>query len=273
MTAELLQTFPWEVELESKLRRLIDPNDKVHGLDHIKTVVESVSRLLLEPEFSNEGIDVETLIAGAYLHDVGYVGLEKSSIDSFEHPQIGIEMGKDLLNQIGFDPAKIDDVLYLVLNHDNAKWILPNWHLPSHTARLSAEEVEAREQSNKPGLKRALLLLKEADSKEYTDTTGTQRTFEYGRLKNFPLGTNPNCFDPMNKSTLSNLLIFPHLAWLNATTKKGKLAAARGYLFAELWVKKYCDENSILYKPNEKLEEVIWALAEIPGEVPEYLRI
>lgn len=254
--------YIWEKSLIESLNQVISLDDKVHGLPHILNVVDNVYVLQFEPEFSRHSIDEEVLIAGAYLHDIGYAFKGSFSNDTFEHIEYGIRMAQTILKNIeGFDPNKISHVLYLIHNHDNAKFTVPNYHLDSKP-RITQEQVNKREQTDDPNLRIALSILKEADSREYTDLTGTERTFQYGQRHNFPLhpaGESPSPHHPLNLCTLSNLLLFPHLAWLNATTAKGKLAAARGYLAAENWVRQYCAEHDILYSSDQNMEEILWA--------------
>lgn len=259
--------YPWEKSLIESLKQVVSVDDKVHGLLHFLNVVDNVYVLQFEPEYNKHSIDQEVLIAGAYLHDIGYSLKAPFSNDTFEHVEYGVRMAQNILEHLdGFDPSKIDHVLYLINNHDNAKFAVPNYHLDSKP-RLTQDQVNKREQTDDPSLRIALSILKEADSREYTDLSGTERTFSYGQRHNFPLhpvGESPSPHHPLNLCTLSNLLLFPHLAWLNATTAKGKLAAARGYLAAEDWVGQYCAQHNIAYTTDQNMEEILWARSAIP---------
>lgn len=263
--------YGWEQQIQEELLRVIPVHDTIHGISHLLTVVESVYLLQFEPEFLQLPVDEETLIAGAYLHDIGYAFKGQFSKDTFEHIEYGVQMARSILEKIdGFGIQKIEKVLYLVRNHDNAKFSVPNYFL-DNKPRLSPSQLMDLEQTSDSSLRIALLILKEADSREYTDLTGTERTFAYGQRHNFPLhptGENPSPHHPLNLCTLSNLLLFPHLAWLNATTAKGKLAAARGYLAAEGWVRQYCKQHNIFYTTDQTMEEIQWAKSSHPELIP-----
>ncbi len=266
--------YAWEQPLQEAMRRLIPETDKVHGFNHAQAVVDSVYQLQFEPEFRSRPLDGEVLIAGAYIHDIGYAYQGPFSKDTFEHIAYGEDMARAILTNVqGFDPQKIDAVMYLLRNHDNAKFSVPNHHL-GDVPRFTPADVVKREQTDDPSFRTALAILKEADSKEYTDLSGTQRTFKYGQDRGFPLvpdGESPSPRHSLNRATLSNLLLFPHLAWLNATTEKGKYAAARGYLAAEQWVFDYCQREGIVYVPDLSMEEVSWAKSYHQELVPEHL--
>lgn len=253
--------YAWEQPLLEALNRIIPPQDTIHGLPHISQVVENVYVLRFEPEFKDRPVEEEVLIAGAYLHDIGYAFKGQFSKDTFEHIEYGVQMAREILAKIeGLDSQKIEKVIYLIQNHDNAKFSVPNFHL-GNTPRSSPGQIKLHEQTDDEGLRNALAIIKEADSKEYTDLSGTERTFKYGQDRGFPLhpaGESPSPHHPLNLCTLSNLLLFPHLAWLNATTAKGKLAAARGYIAAEDWVRQYCAEHTILYTTDQTMEEILW---------------
>lgn len=263
--------FPWEQSLLEELSAVIPTNDVIHGLPHILSVVKNVYELRFEPEFVNQPVDEEILVAGAYLHDIGYFFNGPFSKDTFEHVAYGVQMARDILTKNdSFDHQKIEKILYLIQNHDNAKFSVPNFHL-GNTSRFSPNQMKLQEQTDDQGLRSALAILKEADSKEYTDLSGTERTFKYGQERGFPLhptGESPSPHHPLNLCTLSNLLLFPHLAWLNATTAKGKLAAARGYIAAEDWVRRYCTEHNILYTLDQDMEEIQWAKSTHPELIP-----
>lgn len=266
-------SYPWEEALVKKLKILMLPEDKAHNYEHLEAVVERVLQIRQEPEFANQDVDDEVLRAGTYLHDVGYYDPSKMvSVDSYEHIEEGIELAKSLLPKVSFPKKKIADVLYLIDNHDNAKWSIPNLNLPNHEARRTEEEIKKHEEKGNPDLRQALLILKEADSAEYTDIQGIERALYYSELKGILIKANPNVNDPLNENTLSNLFIFPHLAWLNSTTEKGKLTAVFGYLRTEAWVKQYCQQYNIPYTPDKEAEEIKWALEVVPDEVPDYLR-
>ncbi len=263
------ETFPWEDALFRIVSEAMPPGDQTHNADHARLVAKRAREIRSQPEFvADPHIDDEALIAGAYLHDIGYCAPEKMvSVDSYEHIEEGVAISRRVLADIGFDPAHRERVIYLVRNHDNAKWSIPNWDLPGHGPRLSQAEIEALEASEDEGLQRALLILKEADSAEYTDLHGTERTWAYCEAKGIAIQPEPSYARALNADRLSNLLIFPHLAWLNATTEKGKRAAALGYLRAEQWVYDYCKQYGIAYEPDAEAEEVRWALRTIPDEV------
>jgi HD domain len=250
--------FPWEDDLVNIINNLMPADDKVHSSGHSLTVAAKVRELLQEPEYSNpdlpDFIDIEALIAGAYLHDVGYFSRgEIKAVDSYEHVVIGKEESAKILAEIkSFSDEKIAKVQYLVFNHDNAKWTIPNWSLPNHKSRYSKAAAKEAEATDDDGLRLSLQIIKEADSSEYTDLTGTQRTWDYGEMKGIPVLPYPHHLDPVNKNRLSNLLTFPHLAWLNAYTRKGQLLAHNGFIAAEDWVTKYTSENKIAYKPDKK---------------------
>lgn len=266
--------YAWEQPLQEAMERIIPENDVVHGFVHAQAVVDSVYGLQFEPEFRLFPPDGEVLIAGAYVHDIGYAYHGPFSKDTFEHIAYGEGMARDILTSInGFNPQKIEAVIYLLRNHDNAKFSVPNHHLAG-VPRFTPADVEKREQTDDPSLRTALVILKEADSREYTDLWGTQRALKYGQDRGFPLvvdGESPSPHHSLNRATLSNILLFPHLAWLNATTEKGKDAASRGYLAAEQWVFEYCREHGFLYVPDRTMEEVLWALNAHPELVPEHL--
>lgn len=259
--------YGWEQQIQEELLRVIPVHDTIHGISHLLTVVESVYLLQFEPEFLQLPVDEETLIAGAYLHDIGYAFKGQFSKDTFEHIEYGVQMAREILAKIEwFNSQKIEKVIYLIQNHDNAKFSVPNFHL-GNTSRFSLDQMKLQEQTDDEGLRNALAIIKEADSKEYTDLSGTERTFKYGQDRGFPLhpaGESPSPHHPLNLCTLSNLLLFPHLAWLNATTTKGKLAAARGYLAAEDWVGRYCAQHNIAYTTDENMEEILWARSANP---------
>lgn len=267
--------YAWEQPLTEAMQRLIPETDRVHGFHHAQAVVDSVYQLQFEPEFRSRPLDAEVLIASAYVHDIGYAYQGPFSQDTFEHIEYGEHMAREILTNVkGFDPQKIDAVMYLVRNHDNAKFSVPNHHL-GDVPRFTPADVTKREQSDDPSLPTALAILKEADSKEYTDLSGTQRTFAYGQARGFPLvpdGDSPSPHHSLNRATLSNILLFPHLAWMNATTEKGKYAAARGYLAAERWVFEYCRDHGIPYVPDATMEEVSWAMDNHPDLVSEHFR-
>lgn len=267
--------YAWEQPLLQRLQEIISGSETVHGVEHALAVVNSAYELSFEPEFRERSIDREILIAAGYLHDIGYAHAGSFSKDTFEHVAYGIEMTREILGSLSeFDPSKIEGVVYLILNHDNAKLGVPNHHLGDRP-RLTPDEIRLREETKDEGLRMALCVLKEADSREYTDISGTKRTFEYGQARSFPLiveRKSPSPHDPLNLCTLSNLLLFPHLAWLNATTAKGKLLAAKGYLAAEQWVFNYCHEHGIYYNPDHAMEEIHWALKNNQDLVPTHLQ-
>ena len=236
-------------ELVDRVKKFIAPEDKIHGFDHILAVVANVKAVRAEPEFAGKYIDEEVLLAAAYLHDIGYFYKDLMSIDSFEHIELGIETAREILTEIEFDKTKIEDVCYLILNHDNPKWPIPNL-MRDNNPRLTIDEITEREKTDKPWLKDALAILKEADSSEYTDMKGIERTMLYSTRIGLPVLGNPTWQDSMNKNALSNLLIFPYVAWLNATTAKGKKRAEEGYINTQKWIKTYCEENGISFVPE-----------------------
>lgn len=244
--------YKWELELGEFVDSVVPDSDKAHDIGHSLKVIARVKELLAEPEYKNSEIDTESLIAAAYLHDVGYHYLGNiESADSFEHIAAGVQAAKDILPKLEFPTQKIDTVLYLILNHDNAKWGLKNANLEGQICRLNESEIANREETSDPNTLLALQVLKEADSYEYTDLRGTERTWNYSTEKGMPVLPNPSYKDALNANTLSNLLIFPHLAWLNAHTKTGKKLAARGYQAAEKWVSDYCAAHNLEYTRDE----------------------
>ncbi len=266
--------YNWEAGFVQGLQDLIRTDDKVHGLDHCLSVVERVYQLQSEPEFQSLPPDGEILTASGYLHDLGYASDGHFSPDTFEHLEYGQKYARELLQTLdGFDHLKISGVLYLIGNHDNAKFSQRNFHL-GDKPRLTRRQVILREQTGDRRLKTALAILKEADSQEYTDIKGTQRTYEYCQVRGFPLtidGEGPSPHHSLNRCTLSNLLLFPHLAWSNATSGKGKLAAVRGYIAAEKWVYDFCQDHKLAYFPDYRMPEIIWASSNTPGLLPKHI--
>ncbi len=267
-------TYNWEAEILRIIEDIMPSSDMTHNATHVRAVAKRARRIRLEPEFRHKHtIDDEILIAGAYLHDVGYCEPARMiSVDSFEHIDVGVRKSLGILTRIRFPNPKIPGVLYLIKNHDNAKWSIPNWNLPGRMARLSPEQIREWEWSDDIGLKDALKIVKEADSAEFTDKGGTLRTWYYGEMKNIPIKPYPSHTHILNEDRLSNLLIFPHLAWLSASTQKGKQVASLGYLRAESWVYNYCQEHSIPYVPNPEVEEIQWAFSNMEDRIPPHLK-
>jgi len=81
-------------------------NEPVAGTDHVERMVTWCQRL-----GPGEEADMEILIAGALLHDVGVV------IDRKKHYVVGRKRAAEILHQVGFPENKIDEVLHVLEAH------------------------------------------------------------------------------------------------------------------------------------------------------------
>ena len=127
----LTESYPssWRGVLTEAVERYYLSAEKAHGLQHVKDVERLCLEISKEPEYANCSIDNEVLSTAALLHDSGYSQKKDSwSQDQREHVQEGMRVAQEILSEIpafSENPQKIEQVLYLILNHDNTNYLFP----------------------------------------------------------------------------------------------------------------------------------------------------
>jgi uncharacterized protein len=88
-----------------------DPNDPVHGFDHVQRVLHMAEYLGQEL-----GADLEIIRAAALLHDAAGAH-PQSQVPREQHEYASAEFGRQVLQEEGWPQERIDAVLHCILAH------------------------------------------------------------------------------------------------------------------------------------------------------------
>ena len=141
-------------------RSWYDPNDPVHGFDHVQRVLYMAEYLGREL-----GADLEILRAAALLHDAAGAH-PQSEISRERHELASAEFGREILRKKGWAKERIDAVLHCILAH-------------RYRGKLSPKTLEAK-------------ILFDADKLDVIGAFGIARTIGYAVQAGLPIYQAPS---------------------------------------------------------------------------------
>ncbi|MFA6963815.1 MAG: HD domain-containing protein [Patescibacteria group bacterium] len=106
--------YDWQDKLEKKIKEYLKGYTACHDFYHLERVKDIAIKIS-----KNIACDEEILVAAVLLHDIGYKNHED---DDKHHFKYSMEIAKKWLPELGFPPAKMDDVLEAIRLHDNYAW-------------------------------------------------------------------------------------------------------------------------------------------------------
>jgi putative nucleotidyltransferase with HDIG domain len=109
-----------EERLKEQVFSILEKGRADWDVPHTQAVVYWIKKLI-----EKEGGEERILIPAAYLHDIGYSKLKNltdyASIKQVKehHMEIGAEIAEDILEGFDFTEAEKDEIIHLILVHDN----------------------------------------------------------------------------------------------------------------------------------------------------------
>jgi uncharacterized protein len=141
-------------------RSWYDPNDPVHGFDHVQRVLNMAEYLGREL-----GADLEILRAAALLHDSAGAH-PQSEVAREQHEVASAEFGREILKKEGWPKERIDAVLHCILAH-------------RYRGKLEPKTLEAK-------------ILFDADKLDVIGAFGIARTIGYAVQAGLPIYQAPS---------------------------------------------------------------------------------
>ncbi|EKD57068.1 MAG: hypothetical protein ACD_58C00010G0014 [uncultured bacterium] len=165
-----------------------------HDIEHC----HRVAKIAREVAKDYNKADTEIIIAGCYLHDVGYTKA------SYGHPHCvaGVKIAQDILEKIGYSQDKIDKICEIVLHHEDSKFGIK--YQPNLETRI----------------------VQDADAIDGFGAVGLSRFFQFAGSTNMPLWIPSYKKEPKiiyeNISIIHNIEAVIKYAGEICTTKLGK---------------------------------------------------
>lgn len=248
----------WRARLIEIIAQHFKPEDAAHGLEHALEVEDAVNVIAREPEFEGITIDMPVLQAASLLHDIGYSKLDSTwSSDRGEHIRHSVNIAREMLSHLSpfaEDQFKIDEICYLVLNHDATNFSFPiktrGGQTFNPTLPLGTNEGPERFGNQVEKLQTMLLILKEADSRSGIGKDGERRTLDYSlgrRVSPFAQGSRLSAW-MWEESAVGNVRLSAKRAILDAHTKHGQEIALHGYWEAERVIEGFCKNSGVTYE-------------------------
>lgn len=171
-----------------------------------------------------ENMDIDVLVATAYLHDTGRGGWTNWQDD---HVKIGIEKAKAILPKSTFPKNKVDRVLSCIEKHEDYIW---------NQSKNQVDETN-----------RDVLGFQDADRLDAMGAIGVARVFAFGGANHVPLWVPEIPIGNWEKTSISpssyNHLHEKILKLLNAmNTKTGKNLAQSRYEFVKRFAETFKEE-------------------------------
>jgi len=246
----------WRTRVLGRLERIFAPSEQSHGLDHAIHVERMGLEIAKEPEFADIPLDMTVLRAAALLHDAGHAAAEPSwSSDRGEHIVAGARIAREILTAIlpfAQDEKRLDQVCYLILNHDQTNYSFPIATRDGEVADPVSEErdvIRADNLAEEKKLQAMLAILNDADSRSSTGSTGAEKTLKYSVSRGVPGFASGN---PLNawmweESAVGNVRLAAKRALLDACTAASRELAWQGYREAEEYIETFCKNNGVKY--------------------------
>lgn len=131
-----------------------------HNFEHCQRVAKIAKQIA--QDYKN--VDLDVIIAGCYLHDIGYTKAKHSLLHCIE----GEKLAREILQKINFPKDKIDKVCGAVLHHEDSKFGIK--FKPCMETRI----------------------VQDADAIDGFGAVGLARFFQFAGFNNVPLWV-PNC--------------------------------------------------------------------------------
>ncbi|MCM1232178.1 MAG: HD domain-containing protein [Ruminococcus flavefaciens] len=95
------------------------PEDGEYRLQHSYRVANAAGEIA-----RREGLDVEGLVIGGLLHDVGYCILERAE-DWLEHGRMSARLARPFMEELGLEPERVQEICYGIAIHVDGKADFP----------------------------------------------------------------------------------------------------------------------------------------------------
>lgn len=164
--------------VRERARSYFEDASPAHDFEHVRRVVRLAEALAAEHDGP---VDERTLLAAAWLHDVGREREARGEID--DHAEWGAREAATVLADLGADEARIAAVRHCVRAHRYSNDVVP-------------ETIEAK-------------LLSDADNLDALGAVGIARCFAYGGELGSPIH-DPDC-PPAADDTAAGQTQFNHL--------------------------------------------------------------
>ena len=239
----------WRGRLVEALTRAFTEGNEPDGIEHALEVERTARGLLQEPEYRGEtGVDIDVLMAGALLHDIGFANRDaRWCPDCVEHLDTGVRVGRQILAESqGFEgePDRAESVLSLIAHHDDTTYAFPS---KSRGGAPAQQQQAARLYGVEP----ELIVLREADAIVHAgkdQMADSIKAWQEQRVPWFAKDGPPLASWMWHECVAANIRLCAKRAVLDASTEAGCRRALEAYDRLEAIIERKCERSRVTYE-------------------------